>query len=113
ERLGGFVVLAAERERQPCSRSLMLMAWIMLGRSYTVRVKRDKTWEPGLGWAVNTETGELDATMGSRILGPGDRPAHSELARFGPDDWVAEGDPIPGLPVEYPKPLRDTGAPGS
>jgi hypothetical protein len=54
---------------------------------------------------VNTETGELDATMGSRILGRGDRPAHSELVRFGPDDWVAEEGPIPGLPVEHPKAL--------
>jgi len=77
----------------------------MLGRSYTVKVRRGRNWKPALGWAVNSETGELDARMGSRILGPGDRPARSELVRFGPDDWIAENDPIPGLPVEHTKSL--------
>jgi hypothetical protein len=81
-----------------------VVPWNMLGRSYIVKVRRrGKEWEPALGWAVNTETGELDATMGSRILGGGDKPARSQLVRFGPDDWIADDDPIPGLPVEYPK----------
>jgi hypothetical protein len=82
------------------------MPWNMLGRSYIVKVKqRGKDWEPALACGVNTETGELDATMGARILGAGNRPARSQLVRFGPDDWIAEGDPIPGLPVEHPKPI--------
>jgi hypothetical protein len=76
------------------------MAWEMLPHPYPVKVRHDDKWTAANAWAVNPTTGELDVTFGARILGPADRPSHATRLRVGPADWLAEGDPIPGIPVE-------------
>ena len=76
------------------------MHWETLPGPYKVKVRRGGEWLPANAWASNAGTGELDVTMGRRVTDSSDRPTQTELIRVGPDDWVAEGDPIPGLPVE-------------
>jgi|GEM_PF-4171421 len=75
------------------------MSWEVLPHPYDVRVREQGQWADAVGWAVNSETGELEVTMGRRILSPGDRRTQADRRRFGPNDWLSE-EPIPGWPVK-------------
>ena len=75
------------------------MAWKLLPRAYEVKVRRAGRLEPALAWAVDYETRALQVTMGSRFTGPGDRPNRHDWLTVRPNEWLSEGEPIPGLGV--------------
>lgn len=73
------------------------MSWELLPRGYIVKVRHGDQWREALAWAVNTDTHNLQVTMGRRLLDPGDRPTRSELRTVAPRDWLSEEQDIPGL----------------
>lgn len=71
--------------------------WDLLPHGYIVKVRERDRWVHALAWAVNTETRELQVTIGKRLLRRGDRPTRNELRTVAPRDWLSEEQDIPGL----------------
>ena len=73
------------------------MTWNMLDGHYRVKALSGGQWVSAKATAVDPGTGSIQASYPERVLGTA--LGEHEILTLGPDEWVAEGTPIPGMPV--------------